>query len=280
MATDLAHISTGSKGAAITGAGAGTAMALFRQIITQARPEQNRARPADTTIDPHALLDLLAQQTLEKDGLQRSMNATATLLKYACQMLEHAEETILCQEKRLTQLEELATTDELSGLKNRRGFYEAFMADLDRCRREISRGGLLVLIDLDNFKAINDTYGHLAGDSCLRLVARALESEIRPMDTAARLGGDEFVLLLSNTNKTEAAGRAQNLARTLNTLKLAWYGDDISVRASLGLKDYGKGDTPESIFNAADLCLYDNKHRRKQGNEGRGLPQPGKAGPA
>src|SRR6185295_9638211 len=148
------------------------------------------------------------------------------------------------------------TTDELTGIRNRRGFHESFVRELDRCDRGQSGGGLLVLIDLDNFKAINDTYGHAAGDAALRLVAQTLAGEIRLMDTAARLGGDEFVLLLSNTTKGEAAGRAQRLGQLLNNLALAWQGDIIPVRASLGLRAYAKGDKTESVFSAADSQLY------------------------
>jgi diguanylate cyclase (GGDEF)-like protein len=194
---------------------------------------------------------------------QRMMNATFALLKKAQIMLDRAEEKIAIQETRLVYLEELATTDELTGLKNRRGFLETFIRELDRCDRGQSCGGLLVLIDLDNFKNVNDQFGHLAGDACLRLVGRTLQSEVRKMDVAARLGGDEFVLLLSNTTKHSAARRAQELAWRLNNLSMAWYGEEIPVQASLGLKDYSSGDCVDSVFNDADMRLYSNKKMKE-----------------
>ncbi len=212
-----------------------------------------------------SLFAALEQHAREKDGWERSMSATLALLKQAHGMIEHAEDVIFNQEKRIRELEKVATTDELTGMLNRRGFYDAFTGDIERCNRGLIKGGLLVLIDLDNFKNINDTYGHLAGDAALRLVGRTLKNEVRAMDAAARLGGDEFVLLLSHTTKGDAASRAQNIGWKLNNLSLAWYGEEIPVRASLGLKGFGPGDTAEIIFNAADEGLYEQKEIRKSG---------------
>jgi diguanylate cyclase (GGDEF)-like protein len=119
------------------------------------------------------------------------------------------------------------------------------------------------MIDLDNFKTINDSFGHQAGDACLRLVGQALQSEVRAMDIAARLGGDEFVLLLVNTTKEDAAARVQDIAARLNRLSLAWDGDEIRVGASFGLESYKAGDVCEKIFSAADLSMYASKNDRK-----------------
>lgn len=204
---------------------------------------------------------------LEKAAWRRTLSNTLALLKQANLMIEKAEATIANQGKRIAQLEEIATTDELTGLRNRRGFYESFVKELDRCERGMSCGGLLILIDLDNFKSANDTYGHMAGDACLRLMGRTLFNEVRAMDVAARLGGDEFVLLLSNTTKCEATRRAQELIMRLNNLAVAWHGEEIPVRASLGLRAFGAGDKANTIFNDADLELYENKHiRTKEGH--------------
>jgi len=218
------------------------------------------------------LISLLDPRISEKESAGSCLSATVALLKYAHKMIARAEETIKLQESRISHLEALAITDELSGLKNRRGFFEAFTKEIDRCERGLSKGGLLILIDLDNFKTINDRHGHLAGDACLRLMARMLGSETRIMDTAARLGGDEFVLLLSDTGKEQAAGRAQQLAWQLNQLSLVWNGEEIPVRASLGLRTYGAGDTANKIFNAADISLYANKRQRKQQTSSCGSP--------
>ena len=119
------------------------------------------------------------------------------------------------------------------------------------------------MVDLDNFKMINDTYGHAAGDAALKLVAKTLGTSSRTMDSCARLGGDEFVLLLTDTAREKALARAQNLIKQLNSLSLVWYGAEIPVRASLGLQDYKKGDSIEGIFSEADAKMYDSKRSTK-----------------
>ncbi len=250
------------------GATAG-APAVLNAALEAVRLNNERSQATNTgfrpAVDADLLFALLDRHDLEKDGWKRSMSATVALLRQAHDMIEKTEHIMARQEKRIAQLESLATTDELTGLKNRRGFFDDLVRELDRCERDLSTGGLLILVDLDNFKAINDTHGHMAGDACLRLVARALDAEIRVMDTAARLGGDEFVLLLSNTTKEKAAARAQNMAWRLNNLALAWHGNVIPIQASLGLESYKKGDRMENIFNAADLSLYaSKKHRTSQ----------------
>ena len=203
------------------------------------------------------------RRDLERDGWWRTMSATIAFLKWATVRLEAAERKITAQEKRIKALEEQATTDELTGLLNRRGFYDAFLREMDRTDRGHSTGGLLIMVDLDNFKMINDTYGHAAGDASLRLVARMLESNSRIMDTCARLGGDEFVLLLANTERDKALVRAQNLIKQLNSLSLVWYGAELPIRASLGLKEYRAGDKAEDVIGAADMHLYAQKRRSK-----------------
>jgi len=263
MTTDLVKYRQLER--ARTAAGVG----LFRQLfgVTESAGKREAGFDAASNPEVQKLLRLMEQQSLENDGLNRCMSATVALLKYAHETIERAEGTIRAQEGRIALLEDLATTDDLTGLKNRRGFYEVFMSELDKCERGHSKGGLLILIDLDNFKAINDAYGHMAGDSCLRLVARTLSNEIRAMDAAARLGGDEFVLLLSNTSKECAAGRAQDLAWQLGNLSVAWYGEVIPVRASLGLRPYRAGDKAEQIFSAADIALYASKRDKDRKGE-------------
>jgi diguanylate cyclase (GGDEF)-like protein len=214
--------------------------------------------------DAHALFEMLDQHKLDQDGMHRCMSAAVALLKHAHEMLDKADGVIAEQEEKIHRLETVSSSDELTGLKNRRGFFEAFSQDLDRCNRGLTKGGLLVLVDLDSFKAINDTYGHQAGDAALRLVARTLEAQIRIMDVAARLGGDEFVLLLSNTTKNDAAARAQDLAWQLNHLTLVWNGEEIPVRASIGLRSFKAGDGADKIFNDADIQLYANKRAGKK----------------
>jgi len=218
----------------------------------------------DTSLmSPHHGEKASARRDLERDGWWRTMSATISFLKWARLRLDAADSKIKEQEKRIVQLTQLAMYDELTGIQNRRGFFENFEREMDRTTRGFSEGGLLIMIDLDNFKAINDTHSHAAGDAALRMVARTLQTSSRKMDSCARLGGDEFILLLANTHRDKALVRAQNLIRQLNGLTLVWHGTEIPIRASLGLRDYAAGDTAEGILGDADAKLYDSKRQNK-----------------
>lgn len=197
-------------------------------------------------------------------GVFRAFTACMATIKYLCFITEQADEKITALEQRIATLEQLATSDELTGLLNRRGFFDAFAKEMDRTNRGHSEGGLMILVDLDNFKSINDIHGHQAGDAALRLVAKTLSADIRTMDSCARLGGDEFVLLLANTERGKALVRAQNMIKKLNSLTLVWFGKEIPVRASLGLKDYKAGDDADDIFGSADKNMYDVKRKSKR----------------
>ena len=221
------------------------------------------------------LLGVIAR--LHHEMGQGSSNAKAheredllSMLEDAHFCLARAEDTILRQEKRIADLEALSSTDTLTNILNRRGFFENFERELARVKRGLNEGGLLVMIDLDNFKTINDTYGHSAGDACLKLVAKSLEHQTRPTDFIGRLGGDEFIILLPQVKKTDALKRAQELSIRLNNLSLIWRGHEIAVQASIGLKSFGRNDTIETIIEDADRTLYADKSARKQGRKEQG----------
>jgi diguanylate cyclase (GGDEF)-like protein len=195
-------------------------------------------------------------------SLRRIATIALDMLRQSNSALNEAHNQIAAQRAHIEKLEAIATTDELTGLSNRRGFVDSFDRELDRTTRGLTKGGLLLMIDLDNFKVINDTYGHAAGDAALRLVAETLKGTIRRMDMAGRLGGDEFVLLFSNADVMAAVDRAQQLAMRLNSLILRWQGDKIPVRASIGMKAYAAGDTVDSVLQGADSSMYTVKAKR------------------
>lgn len=205
---------------------------------------------------------LKTRQEMDEDSLRRIATTALDMLREAHNALEDAHLKMSAQRTRIETLESIATTDELTTLPNRRGFIEAFDRELDRTTRGQTKGGLLLMIDLDNFKLINDTYGHAAGDGALRLVAETLKTTIRRMDTAARLGGDEFVILFSNADVMGAVDRAQQLAMRLNALTLRWQGEKIPVRASIGMRAYAAGDTVDAVLHGADSSMYAVKAKR------------------
>ena len=212
--------------------------------------------------------------SLHKTGEAGDMKKWAALVNTALQALEQtrsalstAEDHIQEQQVRLDALVELATKDELTGLFNRRGFLDAFYRELDKTNRGLNKGGLLIMIDLDGFKEVNDTYGHAAGDEALKLVGRHLQRTTRIMDVAARLGGDEFVLLFSHADKQCAFERAQNLALKLNSLVLHYQGHTIPVKASIGIKSFTMGDDVAAVMQSADRTMYRAKTSRKDSQE-------------
>jgi diguanylate cyclase (GGDEF)-like protein len=199
----------------------------------------------------------------EKTKRDKSTFDKTALLKTAYKMLRQAEKNLALKEARIQSLQEILTVDELTGLTNRRGFFQAFESELDRTNRGENEGGLLIMIDLDYFKIINDTYGHMAGDEALRTVSNYLSSATRPMDVAARLGGDEFIVLMPNADISKAMHRARKVGNALNDLSFEWKEDTVRIHASIGLKEYVRGDTIETIIDQADRGLYKDKKTRK-----------------
>jgi diguanylate cyclase (GGDEF)-like protein len=197
----------------------------------------------------HDIFDVLARHDLEKDGLQRSIGAAVALLKKAQETIEQAEEKIAVQDLRIRTLEELTTTDELTGLHNRRGFLNAFSREIARIKRGYGNGGILVLVEIDSFESTRRAFGSEASDACVALVARILAGEVRAMDMVARLKKDAFVLLLSGTAAYDALERAQKLALRLNNLSLIRDKQEIQISASIGLKAYGASDKAEAFLS-------------------------------
>ncbi|TAL30584.1 MAG: GGDEF domain-containing protein [Alphaproteobacteria bacterium] len=193
----------------------------------------------------------------------RTQSTTVALLKDAYDQIEAAERRIAEYESRIRQLEDLASTDPMTGLMNRRGFEKFVEHEMARIRRLHSPGALFVLIDLDKFKPLNDLYGHQAGDACLRLVADQLIKSIRVVDGAARFGGDEFALLLTQTDPEKAQVRVNQVRDTLNNLTLIWEGDELHFGASIGCEAVGADSTYAKTYQAADRALYADKKARR-----------------
>jgi diguanylate cyclase len=163
----------------------------------------------------------------------------------------------------LSKLREEATTDSLTGLLNRRAFDEIILKEINEAKEQ-GNSLCLIMADMDHFKRINDSFGHLIGDHVLRKGAEIIKSFIKGKDIAARYGGEEFVIILPDTPKQGAITVAEKLRLLFETTqwKRKGNGDRIgSVTLSLGVASYIPGETADSFIERADKCLYDAKNR-------------------
>jgi diguanylate cyclase (GGDEF)-like protein len=164
-------------------------------------------------------------------------------------------------ENALEMLSSMATTDWLTKLPNRRQFddgFEQMLSQAERFQEPLS----LVLIDVDNFKDINDNYGHAAGDEVLRQIGSFLKDGVRRSDTPARLGGDEFAILLYHTGELQAEILVRQLLKKIKNHVFSFNDQEISVTLSSGVSEYSPStNTKQSLYFAADKALYTAKHR-------------------
>jgi diguanylate cyclase (GGDEF)-like protein len=165
---------------------------------------------------------------------------------------------IWSRNERMQALERQASRDPLTGLKNRRRFEEDLRDELARCHREGGRGALLML-DLDNFKQVNDTLGHPAGDRVIAGIADVLRARMRVTDVVARLGGDEFAIVLPRCDLDEAEEVAEAIAGAIRLDASAGEGVP-PITASIGVAAFGPGtDGRETVLSAADDAMYEAK---------------------
>jgi diguanylate cyclase (GGDEF)-like protein len=172
--------------------------------------------------------------------------------------------------RRLTEanaaLHRLSTIDSLTKLKNRRAYDEAVAGEFERYRRYGTPFSVL-LLDIDFFKRVNDTYGHDSGDVVLARVGREIESAIRTSELAFRLGGEEFAVLTTNSGAQAACHAAERLRSGVENLKIGVPGvaSCISVTLSVGVASVSAGSTAASLYRTADQALY----RAKSGGRNR-----------
>lgn len=154
------------------------------------------------------------------------------------------------------ELQVMATQDALTRCLNRRSFFERFEMEFNRARR-YHIGLSCIMIDIDKFKAINDTHGHQAGDQVLQRIADWIRSELRASDLLCRYGGEEFCLLLPHTNADDTARVAERIRNTVSSGEIS----GIKVTVSLGSSstEFGAGD-PQELLGQADKALYAAKN--------------------
>lgn len=229
--------------------------------------------PADQGTESAALLSVLAG---ERDSYQvekrlLSARGEALMVVVTASLIRDAEGepryTIrhvidIGERKRFEeQLEQLATHDPMTGLINRRRLDEELDRELAAAARH-GEPGALMMLDLDGFKQINDSYGHEAGDEALIAISHAVLARLRRTDIFARVGGDEFVVLLPRTSVGDASAIAADLLRTVRATPVAAGEGDERLTASVGIAVFtADEEVPiDDLLTAADRAMYDAKH--------------------
>ncbi len=153
-----------------------------------------------------------------------------------------------------------AHTDFLTGLPNRRTFLERMSTEIERAKR-YNRALTIAYIDLDNFKTLNDRYGHAVGDEALQKIAARLRQNIRASDFVARMGGDEFLLYLPETNSSQAMSSLTHLQTSLNEVTQS---QKLPITFSIGAVTYDIPNcSPNEMIKAADRIMYSAKNAGK-----------------
>jgi len=160
-------------------------------------------------------------------------------------------------------VERLSVTDSLTGLYVRRYFFERFGEEVERSR-SYALSFAFLMIDIDDFKRCNDTYGHLVGDVVLKNVARIMKEHVREIDLVARYGGEEFALVLPETTLEGARHAAERIRKTIAEHIFKAYDEKVQVTISAGIAMYpGDADDVAELVERADKALYKAKRSGK-----------------
>lgn len=191
--------------------------------------------------------DYLPKSKLSTESLSRAINNTIEKARLKAEA-----------KKAQARMAEMSTIDELTKLANRRYFMEALEGELERARRYKTEM-MLVIMDLDYFKKINDTYGHLAGDMVLSEIGRELKEHVRYNDLACRYGGEELAVILPNTNQNSACIAYERFRKTVEERLFIHGSSQFNIRVSIGIASSNDSNSLNDLIAHADHALYQAK---------------------
>lgn len=204
------------------------------------------ARAINATLEPYLALSLLTVDQFEVAFMS---------IIFVVSNMNSVNFVLLCGDTFNAELQRLADSDPLTGIANRRRFCERADEELRRARRFRDPLALLI-IDVDHFKQVNDTWGHEIGDAVLRGMVDAIVAALRDVDIVGRLGGEEFAVLLPKTDVRAAFGVAERLRAAATSVAVV---PNLRITASIGLTVACDGDDFTTLFNRADQAMYQAK---------------------
>lgn len=177
--------------------------------------------------------------------------------------VEDLHDLIAKQEAMIHELQRQVNEDPLTGLANRR----CFEHELDQAMayfRRYKREGAILVIDVNDFKSVNDTLGHNCGDAILKHISKLLKAHTRQTDLVARVGGDEFVVVLREVTSTEAHLKAEELAAVIGVTPCAYEEKDVYTSISVGFCTFSEAANRQDLMDKADAAMYKNKQENRE----------------
>lgn len=208
------------------------------------------------------LEDVLAEVMRETRIVQLNAQRSRDDLRATRQRVDDAEKRINELQAELDKASQLVRHDQLTGALNRRGLEEAFDSEVSRAQRR--RSSLCIaMLDIDNFKKLNDSLGHEAGDAALIHLVGVMRATLRPLDTLARFGGEEFIILLPETSPDDAQKTIVRLQRELTKRFFLHDNEKLLITFSAGVTDFRDDDSQASVCKRADEAMYVAKQTGK-----------------
>ena len=177
------------------------------------------------------------------------------------QEVERANKTIAELHTQIQELEETSNLDSLTKTFNRRAL-DTYLQKVCE-KKELKHELHILLLDIDDFKHVNDTYGHIAGDKVLIFISNLLRKTLRDGDKVFRYGGEEFLIVLNRIDEKTCQKIAKRIVKLIGSNKLFYHGKSLQVTISMGATKYYSGDTPETLIARADKALYKSKKNGK-----------------
>jgi len=218
------------------------------------------------TNDKFGELTQLNKETMDQCGEKHINLETLTkkfneIQSHMTEEVKKANEVISELSSKVKVLEQTSNLDPLTKVLNRRALI-SYVKDVC-ANKDIPYSLHVLMIDIDNFKSINDNYGHITGDKILIFISNILRKALRDGDKIFRFGGEEFTIILNRNSDEQADAIANRLLKLISSNNLIYMGQKISITASIGFTKFLKNDTPDSLMARADKALYASKNNGK-----------------